>query len=64
MLNSTEHEFSTSHKPKILKNKDILAFKLSNVVVIMLINVKCQQFNIYEHAMHEKKFYNSKAYSY
>ena len=36
MLKSTEHKIST----KMLKNKDFLAFKLSDVVFIMLIIVK------------------------
>ena len=43
MLNSTEHEISTAHKTKILTNKEVsflLAFSLSNVVFIMLMNVK------------------------
>ena len=39
MLNSTEHESSTAHKIKMLK-KTFLAFKLSDIVFIMLINVK------------------------
>ena len=45
MLNSTEHKISTAHKKtKILKNKTVLALKLSDVVFIMLINVKISQF--------------------
>ena len=41
MLNSTEHEISTVHMAKILRNKiHFLAFKLSKVVFIMQINVK------------------------
>ena len=40
-LCSTEHEISTAHKTKMLKNiKIFLAFNLSDVVFIMLINVK------------------------
>ena len=40
-LNSTEHEISTAHKTKkSSNNKTFLAFKLSDVVFIMLINVK------------------------
>ena len=39
ILNSTEHEISTAHKTKMLK-KTFLAFKLSDVVLIMLVNVK------------------------
>ena len=40
-------------KTKMLKNKDLLAFKLSDVVFIMLIHVNinaiiCWHFNIYE----------------
>ena len=55
------HEISTAHKTKILKKKKIkiyLAFKLSDVVFIVLINVKMPtivgnannswHFNIYE----------------
>ena len=38
MLNSTVHEISTAHKK--LKLKIFLAFKLSDVVFMMLINVK------------------------
>ena len=40
MLNSTEHEISTAHKTTVLKNRQFLAFKLSDVIFIMLINVK------------------------
>ena len=41
ILNSTEHEISTAYKnPKAKKIKTFLAFKLSNVAFIMLINVK------------------------
>ena len=41
MLNSTEHEISTAHKTKMLKKiKIVLAYKLSDVVFIMLINFK------------------------
>ena len=40
-LNSTEHEISTAHRETKIKN--FLVFKLSDVVFIMLINVKCQQ---------------------
>ena len=36
MLNSTEHEISTAHK----KIKIVFASKLSDVVFILLINVK------------------------
>ena len=39
MLNSTEHEISTAKK-KYLQMKKFLALSLSNVVFIMLINVK------------------------
>ena len=39
VLNSTEHEISTSHKSKMLKNKDFLAIRRSDVF-IMLINIK------------------------
>ena len=52
MLNSTKHVISTAHKTKIQK-KTFLAFKLSDVVFIILINVKMLTvlgiFNIYEH---------------
>ena len=40
MLNSTEHEISTAHKTKMLKNKYFSCFSNSDVVFIMLINVK------------------------
>ena len=40
MLNSTRHEISTAHKNKMLQNKDFFAFKLSDVLFIMLIHVK------------------------
>ena len=40
MLNSTEHEMSISLKVKCKKMHIILAFKLSAVVFIILINVK------------------------
>ena len=39
MLNSTEYEISTAHKTKI-PTKKFLALSLSDVVLIMLINVK------------------------
>ena len=35
-----KHEISTARKAKMLKTKTFLAFKLSDVVFIMLINVK------------------------
>ena len=40
MVNSSEHEISTPHKNNMLKTKTFHAFKLSDVVFIMLINVK------------------------
>ena len=40
MLNRSEHEISTVHKTKMLKNKTFIAFKLSDVVFVMLINIK------------------------
>ena len=40
LVNSTEHEFSTAHKTKIPTNKEVFALSLSDVVFIMLINVK------------------------
>ena len=40
MLNSTEYEFQLLIKTKILKNNVFLASKRSDVVFIMLINVK------------------------
>ena len=43
MLNSTEHEISTAHKIKYRQIKKFLALSLSDVVFIMLINVKMQQ---------------------
>ena len=54
MLNTTGHEFSTAHTNReMLKSKIFPAFKLSDVVFILLINVKmptivCWHFNIYE----------------
>ena len=39
MHNSIEHEISTAHYNK-MKIKNVFAFKLSDVVFIMLINVK------------------------
>ena len=50
MLNSTEHEISTAHKTKFGQVKMFLASSLSDIVFIMLINVKnnCWHFNIYE----------------
>ena len=38
MLNSTEHNISTAHKTNCCKR--LLAFKLSDVALIILINVK------------------------
>ena len=54
MLNSTRHEISTAHETlNAEKIKTVHAIKLSDVVFIMLINVKmptiCWHFNIYEH---------------
>ena len=40
MLNSTEHETWTAHKHENPENKYFLAFKLSDVVFVMLVNVK------------------------
>ena len=40
MLNSTEHDFYLLIETKMLKIKTLIAFKLSNAVFIMLINVK------------------------
>ena len=40
MLSSTEHEISTAQKPKMLKIRTFLAFKLSDVALVMFINVK------------------------
>ena len=40
MLNSTEHKISTAHKKLNAGKKDFLAFKLSDVLFIMLINIK------------------------
>ena len=43
MLNSTEHESSTAHKKlKYQKMRKWVALSLSDVVFIMLINVKMQ----------------------
>ena len=55
MLNLTEHEISNLIKTKMLKVKIFHAFKLLDVLFIMLINVKmptidnCWLFIIYEH---------------
>ena len=41
MLSSTEHEISTAHKIKLLNNEEVYgSLSLSDVVFIMLINVK------------------------
>ena len=40
MLNSTETEISTAHKTKYQYMNEFLALSLSDVVIIMLINVK------------------------
>ena len=40
MLNSTEHEISTSHKIKNANKKKFLVLELTDVVFIMLIIVK------------------------
>ena len=37
---SIEHEILAAHKTKILKIKTFIAFRLSDVVLILLINVK------------------------
>ena len=63
MLNSTEHEISTAHKYLMLKINTFHAFKLSDVVFIMIIIV--WHFNIYKYDkllaqlnQASKKFYN------
>ena len=69
MLNSTEHENSTAHKTKILTN-----LNLSDVVFILLINVKMptivdiltfmSRINIVLSSVeYEKKFYNPRAWT-
>ena len=46
MLNPAEHKISTAHKTKMLKKiKTFLAFKLSDDVIIMLINFKISTIN-------------------
>ena len=40
MFNSTELENSTAHKTKIPTNEEFIALRLSDVVYIMLMNVK------------------------
>ena len=40
MLNSSEHEISKALKNKLLKSKYFIAFKLSDVVFTVLMNVK------------------------
>ena len=54
-------EFLTTHKTKRLKYKDVFYFKLSDVVFIMLINVKMPTigfffFQINEHVSMKKKY--------
>ena len=54
MLNSTEQDISIAHKTKMMKIKSFLAFRLSDISCMMLVNVKkpennCWHFNIYEH---------------
>ena len=45
MLNATEHEISSAQKKKTKISKKIfLAFKLSDIVLILLINVKMPTF--------------------
>ena len=44
MLNSAEHRISAAPKTETLNKKTVLAFKLSDVVFIMLINVKMSTF--------------------
>ena len=39
MLNLIEHEIPTTHKTKMLTNKDFFSLKLSDVVFILLLNV-------------------------
>ena len=49
MLDSSEHETPTAHKLKCKKIKALLIFKLSDVVFIMIVDVKnvsdCWHFN-------------------
>ena len=40
MLNSTEHNISTAHKKKYRKLNKLFALSISDVLFIMLINVK------------------------
>ena len=40
VLNSTEHEISTAYKTKIPTNEEVPVLSLSDVLFIMLINVK------------------------
>ena len=42
LLNSTEHQISTAHKTKMLKNKDIARFQAPRCC-------NCWHVNIYEH---------------
>ena len=44
MLNSPECEIQLLIKTTMLKNKEFSCYKLSDIVFIMLINVKMQQF--------------------
>ena len=50
MLNSVEHEISTAHQNLNTEKYTFLAFKLSDIVISMLIKVIMPtHFNIYEH---------------
>ena len=40
MLNSTEHEISIAHKTEMLKHDSYLLLQNSDIVFILLINVK------------------------
>ena len=40
MLNSTEYKITTSHRNKMLKKNTFLAFKMSNHVFNMVVNIE------------------------
>ena len=61
----TEHEISTAHKNKMLKNKDISCFKTLRCC-IMLIYVKCQKSVEHENSLITSRlgFYSGKSQTY
>ena len=49
MLNSNEPEMSTAHEINCWKMMTFVAFKFSDVLFIVLTNVKCQQLLKFKH---------------